>query len=153
MPPRLLPRSTSLYKYIDMSSSPERLGWLIKRIQHGHHRELDKCLASLGVSLVQWNALREIEQNPSCSQHHLAEKTFNSDQAFGTLLKRLQASKLIESQSGAGRANIQTLTAKGQDLLIRGQEIMSQVAQSSFSSLTEAERDELARLLSKVLGT
>jgi hypothetical protein len=36
--------------------------------------------------LVQWNALREIERNPGCSQHRLAERTFNSDQAFGSLL-------------------------------------------------------------------
>ena len=153
MPIGRLPKSTYLYKYVDMSSAPERLGWLIKHIQHGHHRELDKRLAALGVSLVQWNALREIERNPSCSQHQLAEKTFNSDQAFGTLLKRLQALSLIESRPGVGRANVQTLTAKGHDLLNRGQKIMSQVAQRSFSSLTETERDELARLLSKILAT
>ena len=152
MPRGRLTISTYLYKHSDMSSAPERLGWLIKRIQHGHHRDLDKGLAPLGVSLVQWNALREIGRNPSCSQHHLAEKTFNSDQAFGTLLKRLQVSGLVESQPGAGRMNVQTLTAKGRDLLNRGQKIMSEVVESSFSSLSEAERDELARLLSKILG-
>jgi DNA-binding MarR family transcriptional regulator len=135
-----------------MSSSPERLGWLIKRVQYGHHRELDKRLAPLGVSLVQWNALREIEQNPRCSQRHLAEKTFNSDQALGTLLKRMQAAGLIESEPGIGRANVQTLTAKGRERLNDGQKIMSEVTQRSFSPLTGAERDELARLLGKILG-
>jgi DNA-binding MarR family transcriptional regulator len=144
--------SLCLYKYQYMSSSPERLGWLIKRVQYGHHRELDKRLAPLGVSLVQWNALREIEQNPRCSQRHLAEKTFNSDQAFGTLLKRMQASGLIESRPGIGRANVQTLTAKGRELLNNGQKIMSEVTQRSFSPLTGAERDELAHLLGKILG-
>src|ERR1700677_4033516 len=131
MPLGQLTTSTYLYKHDDMSSAPERLGWLIKRVQHGHHRDLDKRLAPLGVSLVQWNALREIEQNPSSSQHHLAEKTFNSDQAFGTLLKRLQACGLIETQPGAGRANVQTLTAKGRELLNSGQKILSDVTQRS----------------------
>ena len=134
-----------------MSSPPELLGWLIKRVQHGHHHELDKRLAPLGVSLVQWNALREIERNPGCSQHSLAEKTFNSDQAFGTLLKRLHAAGLIESRQGLGRANIQTLTEKGRNLLSGGQKVMANVAQESFIALDDAERDELARLLRKVI--
>jgi DNA-binding MarR family transcriptional regulator len=152
MPRDRLTISTYLYKHNDVSSAPERLGWLIKRVQHGHHRDLDKRIAPLGVSLVQWNALREIERNPSCSQHHLAEKTFNSDQAFGTLLRRLQSAGLIESQPGTGRANVQTLTTKGRQLLNSGQKIMSEVTQRSFSSLSAVERDELARLLSKILG-
>jgi DNA-binding MarR family transcriptional regulator len=134
-----------------MSSRSEHLGWLVKRVQHGHHRELDKLLAVLGVSLVQWNALREIERNPSCSQHQLAEKTFNSDQALGTLLKRLQASGLIESRPGKGRANVQSLTAKGRKLLSAGQKVLSAVTEKSFAPLTDDERAELQRLLSKIL--
>jgi DNA-binding MarR family transcriptional regulator len=133
-----------------MSSEPETLGWLIKRIQYGHHRALDKHLAPLGVSLVQWNALREIERNPGRSQHHLAECTFNSDQAFGTLLVRLQAAGWIERRPGAGRATIHKLTPKGQALLRDGQKIMSEVTSASFAPLRKDERQTLARLLTKV---
>jgi len=151
IPRRRLTVSTYLYKHYYMSSAPERLGWLIKRIQHGHHRELDRRLAPLGLSLVQWNALREIERNPRCSQRHLAEKTFNSDQALGTLLKRMQAAGLIKCEPGIGRANVQKLTAKGRGLLTDGQKIMSEVTRRSFSPLADAERAELARLLGRVL--
>ena len=135
-----------------MSSEPEHLGWLIKRIQHGHHRALDKELAPIGVSLVQWNALREIDRNPGSSQHSLAEATFNSDQAFGTLLNRLIAASLIERGAGAGRAVVHRLTRKGKATLRGGQKIMFAVTHASFGALDDEERDTLAHLLSKVLG-
>ena len=134
-----------------MPSESEYLGWLIKRVQHGHHRALDKNLSHLGVSLVQWNALREIERNPGWSQHQLAEQTFNSDQAFGTLLTRLQAAGLINRHPGSGRATVHKLTSKGQALLCDGEKIMFEVTNASFIRLTDDEREELARLLSKVL--
>jgi len=130
----------------------EHLGWLIKRIQHSHHRALDKELAPIGVSLVQWNALREIDRNPGCSQHHLAEVTFNSEQAFGTLLNRLIAAGLIERRAGLGRATVHGLTRKGKAQLRDGQKVMLAVTGASFDALDDAERDTLARLLSKVLG-
>lgn len=134
-----------------MSTISERLGWLIKRVQYGHHRALDTRLASLGISLVQWNALREIERNPGRSQHHLAEQTFNSDQAFGALLNRLQASGMIERGPGQGRAGAQRLTPKGEHLLQEGHGIMSEVTEHSFAHLTDQEQAALERLLAKVL--
>lgn len=136
-----------------MSSDPEHLGWLIKRIQHRHHRALDRELGSLGVSLVQWNALREIDRNPGFSQHQLAERTFNSDQAFGTLLNRLQAADLIERRAADGRATIHRLTKRGKALLREGQTVMLAVTGISFDALSKSERETLARILTKVLET
>ena len=135
-----------------MSSASELLGWLIKRIQHGNHRALDEKLAPIGVSLVQWNALREIDRNPERSQHQLAEITFNSDQAFGTLLNRLITADLIERRAGLGRATVHWLTRKGKAKLRDGQHIMFAVTQASFGALDDGERNTLVRLLSKVLG-
>ena len=134
-----------------MSSEPEHLGWLIKRLQYRHHRALDKGLAHLGVSLVQWNALREIQRNPGLPQRQLAERTFNSDQAFGTLATRLQAAGMVERQAGPRRAIVHHLTAKGQALLNAGQKVMSEVVGTSFAPLTQQERGELARLLLKTV--
>ena len=133
-----------------MSSEPEHLGWLVKRLQHKHHRALEKGLARLGVSLVQWNALREIQRNPDLPQRQLAERTFNSDQAFGTLAARLQAAGMVERQPGPGRAIIHQLTPKGRTLLREGQKVMSAVVGASFAVLAQQERRELARLLSKL---
>src|SRR5580700_5257745 len=133
-----------------MSREPEHLGWLIKRVQHRHHRALDANLARLGVSVVQWNALREIERNPSFSQHQLAERTFNSDQALGALVGRLQGRGLVVRRRGFGRASLHHLTPEGAALLRQGQEIMLAELAASFAPLQEEEREVLARLLTKV---
>jgi len=135
----------------EVLTQPERLGWLIKSIQYRHQRALDVKLAPLGTSLVQWNALREIRRNPEASQHHLAERTFNSDQAFGTLAARLQSRDFVEARSGPGRAIIHRLTRKGEALLRAGRKVMVETVTDSFAALSESEQAELARLLTMVL--
>ncbi|WNG28856.1 MarR family transcriptional regulator [Cystobacter fuscus] len=134
-----------------MSSSLAALGLLIKKVQHRHHRALDARLGSLGISLVQWNALREIDRNPGSSQLRLAELTFNSAQAFGTLTTRLMRLGLIERRPGEGRATVHTLTPKGKALLRQGRELHLEVASASFAPLDEDERAVLMRLLTKLL--
>jgi len=108
-------------------------------------------MAPLGTSLVQWNALREIQRHPDASQHHLAERTFNSDQGFGTLAARLQSQGLVEARSGAGRAIVHRLTRKGEAVLRAGQKVMVEVVTDSFATLTNGEQAELTRLLTTVL--
>ncbi len=150
----LMDTSTHLYQHVDMSSVSERsehLGGLIKRVQHAHHRAMDANLAHLGISLVQWNALREIERNPGSSLHHLAKCTFNSDQAFGTLATRLLARGWVEREEGSGRAITHRLTASGKALLRGGRKVMEEVLATSFASLGSKEREQLAVLLTKVL--
>ena len=108
---------------------------------------------SQGVSLVQWNALREIDRNPGCSQHQLAELTFNSDQSFGALLNRLEAARLIVRTATAGRARLPELTPEGKLQLRKGQRIMSKVTGASFEALDDDERQTLCLLPTKVLSS
>lgn len=135
-----------------MSNTVEHLGLLIKKAQHRHHRLMDTELSQLGLSLVQWNALREIGRNPGASMHALAELTFNSDQAFGTLTTRLQRAGLIERSQGPGRVNHHRLTPKGEALRKAGATLASAVLAKSFTPLTGGERDVLAALLTKLVG-
>ena len=74
----------------------EDVAQMIKRLQHRNHRTLDTKLASLGTTLVQWDALRAISRTPDASSHHLAQVTFQTDQSFGTLANRLESRGLIE---------------------------------------------------------
>ncbi len=136
-----------------MELSPsEILGRTIKQLQHRNHRTLDARLAPLGISLVQWNALYEIERQPGLCMHALAEQTFNSDQAFGTLMTRLLRQKLVERQPGTGRANLHRLTARGKTLLNEGHKQVCRVMNKVFKPLDAAECARLQRLLAKVLG-
>ena len=134
-----------------MSSSSGSLGLSIKKLQHRHHRAADTALSELGISLVQWNALREIGRNPGATMHALAELTFNSDQAFGTLTTRLIRQGWIERQVGPGRANAHRLTTEGEALLHRGRGRVLDILARSFAPLDERERDVLTRLLGKLL--
>ncbi len=68
-----------------MSISLAHLVLSIKRLQVRHHRAADAELANLSITLVQWDALRHLQENPDASLHDLAQLTFQSDQGFGTL--------------------------------------------------------------------
>ena len=61
-----------------MPRSLQDVGLAVKRLQARHHRALDARLSSLGISLVQWDALRHLARNPDASLHDLARLTFQS---------------------------------------------------------------------------
>jgi len=134
-----------------MSSQYEHLGLSIKRVQARHHRSLDRRLNRLGISLVQWNALREIHRNPEASAHALAEFTFNSDQAFGTLTTRLIRLGFVERESGKGRALHHRLTPHGKQMLDSGYEIYLEFLKIAFSPLSSKERSVLLDLMTKLV--
>ena len=133
-----------------MSILIEEVAHLIKTIQHRHHRRLDGTLTTLGISLVQWNALREISRHPGASMHALAEFTFNSDQAFGTLAKRLLDAGLVTRRQGEGRALVHELTVKGQNLLDQGYPRYSDVVANAFGALSDDEVLRLREMLRKL---
>jgi DNA-binding MarR family transcriptional regulator len=134
-----------------MSKQLEEVALSIKKVQARHHRTLDRRLGPLGVTLVQWNALREIGRNPGVSAHALAELTFNSDQAFGALATRLIRLGFAVREPGEGRAIIHRLTPKGAKMRDAGHEILLEVLKQSFAPLTVTERQHLQALLTKLL--
>ena len=129
------------------------LGQLVKRVQHRHHRTLDVRLAPLGVTLVQWDALRHIGQQPGASAHDLAKLTFQTDQAFGTLSSRLLERGLIERRTGSGRAVRHHLSPAGAALLGEADVVVDAALRESFAALDAADVDVLHRLLARVLAS
>ena len=133
-----------------MAVELRRLGRAIKQIQDRHHRELDARLATIGTTLVQWDALRVINRNPGASAHALAVATFQSDQAFGTLANRLVAQGLIDRRPGHGRRIEHHLTESGSKTLTAGRPLMNEVLAASFAPLSEKERVTLLELLTRI---
>jgi DNA-binding MarR family transcriptional regulator len=127
------------------------LGLAVKRLQVKHHRAVNAGLAPLGITIVQWDALRHLDQNPGASLHDLAVLTFQTDQAFGTLAARMESRGLIERTEGPGRAVRHRLTPKGEELYERGGAIADAVLAESFAPLGAEERDQLERLLSALI--
>jgi DNA-binding MarR family transcriptional regulator len=125
-------------------------GRLLKRAQWRNHRAADRALATVGTTLVQWDALRAISESPDSSAHDLAIVTFQSDQAFGTLANRLEAQGLIVRTSGRGRRVEHALTAEGERMLKTGLEVTKEVSARAFAGLSGDEVKALHDLLERV---
>ncbi|MGV9298380.1 MULTISPECIES: MarR family winged helix-turn-helix transcriptional regulator [Amycolatopsis] len=123
----------------------------VKRLQHRHHRALSQALQPLGLSLVQWDTLRHLDNHPDASLHDLAVLTFQTDQSFGTLAARMVDRGLIERVPGPGRAVRHRLTEKGAELRAAGQELADVVVKASFNRLSAAQLNELGALLDVAL--
>jgi DNA-binding MarR family transcriptional regulator len=130
-----------------VTTNLEALGQAIKRAQYRNHRTMDAALREVGVSLVQWDALRAIDRMPGASGHDLAVATFQSDQAFGTLANRLVDRGMIARTAGRGRRIEHTLTAAGQSALQEGNHLAATVLDDLFAPLDEEQRAALERAL------
>ena len=135
-----------------MSRKLQEVGLSVKRLQMRHHRALDAGLASLDISLVQWDALRHLDENPGASLHDLAQLTFQTDQSFGALAGRLIERGLIERVPGPGRAVHHRLTEKGIELRRAGDVIYQAVISRSFAALTPEELATFDGLLLRLLA-
>jgi DNA-binding MarR family transcriptional regulator len=131
----------------------QNLGLSIKHLQQRHHIKANRRLASLGISLVQWDTLRHIQQNPDASMHALAQMTYQSDQAFGTLADRMTKKNLIMPRAGTGRAIHLGLTKQGLKFFTQGEEIMEQVLSETFNQLSSEQLSELGEILTILLNT
>jgi DNA-binding MarR family transcriptional regulator len=124
----------------------------VKRLQYRHHRALNRALAPLGLSLVQWDTLRHLHRQPDASLHDLAVLTFQTDQSFGSLAGRMADRGLIERVPGPGRAVRHRLTDEGARLRAAGQDAVEVVLQSSLSALSADQLNQLGELLDAALG-
>jgi DNA-binding MarR family transcriptional regulator len=127
------------------------IGLMVKRLQAGHHKAADAALRPLGITLVQWDVLRHLHENPGASLHDLARLTFQTDQSMGTLAGRSEARGFIERVPGPGRAVRHRLTPEGERLRAQGSAVLQEVLEESFAPLSTQERATFERLLTKLL--
>ena len=135
-----------------MKHRPADVALAVKRLQYRHHRALNRALAPLGLSLVQWDTLRHLHRKPDASLHDLAVLTFQTDQSFGSLAARMVDHGLIERVPGPGRAVRHKLTDEGERLRAAGQDAVDVVFQSSFRTLSADQLDQLGDQLDAALG-
>ena len=126
-------------------------GLWVKRLQMQHQRAANVALSSIGLTLVQWDALRHLAANPSASLHDLAQLTFQTDQSMGALASRLGANGLVRRLDGPGRAVRHELTDRGVTLCQAGAQVLDGVLAESFAPLTEAELATLDGLLQRLV--
>lgn len=132
--------------------SVQDVGLEVKRLQWRHHRESNQRLSGVGLSLVQWDVLRHLEQRPAASLHALAGLTFQTDQSMGALAKRMIERGLIERVEGPGRAVRHRLTATGHAARAAGATVMTDTLERSLGRLSTDELSTLYQLLHKSNG-
>ena len=136
-----------------MKQSLQDVGLAVKRLQWRHHREANRRLsAAVGLSLVQWDVLRHLRQQPDASLHALAELTFQTDQSMGELARRMVDRGLLERREGPGRAVRHALTSDGERAFAGGSGIVDDVMDETIGVLTATERATLHELLLKAGG-
>ncbi|WP_022887144.1 MarR family winged helix-turn-helix transcriptional regulator [Glaciibacter superstes] len=132
-----------------MTTSLKDVGLAVKRLQWCHHREGNRRLAPVGLSLVQWDVLRHLSLEPDASLHRLAVLTFQTDQAMGELARRMVDRGLLRREAGPGRIVQHRHTDDGEQALAAGADVLDTVLDETIGALTSHERTELLRLLTK----
>ncbi|MFF4356064.1 MarR family winged helix-turn-helix transcriptional regulator [Streptomyces sp. NPDC001604] len=135
-----------------MHADLQLLGRAVKQAQYRQHRALDSALAAVGSTLAQWDALRAIARTPGASARELAAATFQTEQAFGTLVGRLTAQDLVERRPGHGRRIEHHLTPAGERVLKAGHKVADEVLAEAFAPLPEPDRATLLDLLQRLNG-
>ena len=130
-----------------MAATNQEVGLAVKRLQWRHHRESNRSLAPLGLSLVQWDVLRHLHAEPDASLHRLAELTFQTDQAMGELARRMIDRGLLTRETGPGRVVRHALTEDGERVRIAGGAAVDGVLEDTVGRLTAEDRAILLRLL------
>lgn len=125
----------------------QEVGLAVKRLQWRHHRESNTRLASIGLSLVQWDVLRHLAATPDASLHRLAELTFQTDQSMGELAKRMINRGLLERVDGTGRPARHRLTTEGERVRAAGADIVDGVLADSLGHLSARDLTTLHALL------
>lgn len=128
------------------------LGRAVKQAQYRQHRALDSALSAAGTTLAQWDALRAIGLSPGASARELAAATFQTEQAFGTLVGRLTAQGLVERRPGRGRRIEHRLTPRGEQVLAVGHKVADKVLADCFSTLPGQDRATLLELLQRLIA-
>ncbi|MFF0488405.1 MarR family winged helix-turn-helix transcriptional regulator [Nocardia sp. NPDC004068] len=135
-----------------MEPSVYQVGQAIKRLQWRHHREANRRLATIGLSLAHWDVLRNLHEHPDASLRELAQLTFQTDQSMGTLATRMIERGLIERVPGPGRAIRHRPTAAGERARRDGAALVGEVLDETVGTLSAADRASLYRLLTRATG-
>jgi MarR family transcriptional regulator, organic hydroperoxide resistance regulator len=108
----------------------------------------EAALSPLGLSPEQWDVLRHLREHPGASGADIARCAKVTPQAVATMLQRLEKSGLITRRSSKrGRVVEAHLTAQGETLLQKGDEIAEKIEIQVFSTFNQDEQEQFDGLL------
>ena len=133
-----------------MAPSNLELGLAVRELHWRHNREANRRLqARAGLSLKQWEVLRQLRRQPDASLRDLAILTWQTDQSMGELAKRMVDRGLLARVNGPGRAVRHRATSEGEAALDAGAGVVDGILARSVGSLTDVEKVAFHAMLIK----
>jgi len=128
------------------------IGFRLRRVQLAVMAEAIATLAPLGLRPAQFSVLVLIDANPDLPQSKLSAALGIRRPNFVAMLHELESRGLTRRciSSGDRRINTLALTAEGQRLLRRANELHEAYESRLNERLSARERADLARLLAKL---
>jgi DNA-binding MarR family transcriptional regulator len=123
----------------------ERLGYVLKRAQHGLRTSIDDQLSPLGLTTAQYNLLSAVAVEPGISNAALARMAFVTAQSMQGIVANMERQGLVRRAPHPthGRIRQSKLTRKGTDLLARAHEVLIGIEEKMTAGLSEEEVEAL----------
>ena len=129
------------------------IGMVLKRAEQALLRAKGTALKSAGLTLAQFVALRELEQQPAITAAALARACLVTPQAMMVVLKSLDEQGLISRVPHPRHANVLELhiTEAGAEALHAGLEQVEPLERRVTNAFTPDELDTLTELLRRLI--
>jgi DNA-binding MarR family transcriptional regulator len=130
-------------------SMTSRLGFLMGDVTRMYRREFDRRAAHLGLTRVQWRALRRIERFEGLTQVALAEDLELAPIAVGRVLDRLEKSGFVERRADpADRRCWRLYLAPGSARVMTGVDtIASELREEVFAGIAPSDLQAAHRVM------
>lgn len=138
-----------------MSHTPDDLSGLLMQATRGMRRRWVEALEPVGLSPHEFRALATIESTENPRVGIVAQALRITPRSATEVVDSLETAGLVvrEPDPTDRRAVIVVLTARGHEVLAQGQHARSLSHEQHLSGLSDAERDQLAALLRRVIET
>jgi DNA-binding MarR family transcriptional regulator len=123
----------------------ERIGYLVKRVQHLVRVHLDQALRGHGLTMAQFAALRVLAGEQPLPPAELGRRCFTTRQSAHEVLAGLTRRGLVTQSPGRG--SVVTLTDAGYRLVADADPMVAAVEQRLTAGLDAAARTQLAAAL------
>jgi len=135
------------------TGSPQRLTYLIKRLEMAERARMEEVLQPLGVTLYQYTALSALEGRGGLSSAQLARRNFVSPQASNQLVTLLERNGLVERRVDSTNRRIlrMWLSDHGRKLLAACHQAVDQIEERMLSDFSGHEVQEFRSALARSL--
>ena len=122
-----------------------RLGYVLKRAQHGLRTSMDDQLNHLGLTTAQYNLLSAVAGEPGISNAALARMAFVTAQSMQGIVANMEKQGLLRRvpHPTHGRIRQSKLTRKGTDALERAHKMLIGIEEKMTAGLSRKEVEAL----------